>query len=740
MLLMRSGDNVSAVGEFEQALPLLDAAPPVERARLYLNRGIMHIQAGDLVSSRSDLERSVELGREYDLKVLLAKAAHNLGYLQLLTGDLVGALVSMDEAWPILAPLSPAMQAMAAQDRAEVLLAAGQVADAAEALRAASAAFGSRRLRQRQAQAELVLARLLLMSDEGTVARRVARQASRRFRRRGSEVWALRADLVALAAELASGRRTLDAETRAEDLAVALGVHGLRDDARLATVLTARAALRSGDIDGASQRLRRVRLPASAPAATGLMARQVRAELAHRQGRRGTALRHVREGLDDLHAWQSSFGSLDLQTSLVGHGQSLARLGLSLAMEDGRPKVVFELTERARALASRIAPVRPPADPTAAAALAELRRLQVELSQGDSGTAADLTRRTDRLREEIRQRSWYGAGADLVVEPATLDEVGEALAARQGALVSYVVVGDAIRAVVVTEQAATVHELSGLRHVRELLDGLPADLDVAASQLPQHMRTVVLAGLRQRLARLAEALWQPLAAAVADRPAVVVPPAALVGVPWSMLPGVGARPLTIARSASSWLRTRDRATPSRAGLVSGPDVPRAEEEVLQAAKAWEDVRVLTGPQAVATEVSGLAADVDVLHVASHGRHAADNPLFSGLDLVDGPWFGYDIDRLPQVPSTVVLSACELGRSVGRWGAETIGMTVAWLHAGTACVIASPARVDDDVACDVLARTHEGLATGQPPAVALAEARSATGLDAVVPFLCFGAGW
>jgi CHAT domain-containing protein len=88
----------------------------------------------------------------------------------------------------------------------------------------------------------------------------------------------------------------------------------------------------------------------------------------------------------------------------------------------------------------------------------------------------------------------------------------------------------------------------------------------------------------------------------------------------------------------------------------------------------------------------------------------------------------------------VLSACELGRSAVRWGAETIGMTVAWLHAGTSCVIASPARVDDDVACEVLARTHEGLAIEQPPSVALAAARAETDPDAVVPFVCFGAGW
>jgi tetratricopeptide (TPR) repeat protein len=435
MLLMRSGENAAAVIEFDRALPLLESAPVVEQARLHLNRGIMHLQAGDLARSLRDLTNCVGLGQTHGLEVLRAKAQHNLGYVYLLSGDLIGALVSMDAAWPTLAPLSPAMHAMATQDRAEVLLAAGQVADAAAALRAASVAFGSRRLRQRQGQAELVLARLLLMSDETADARRVARQASRRFRRRGSEVWALRADLVAQAAELAGRRGSRDAEDRAAGLADALAEHGLRDDARLASLLAAQAALRTGDLVSAQDRLRKLRLPASAPPSTRLLHRQARAELAVEQRRRGAALRHAREGLDDLHAWQSSFGSLDLQTSLFGHGQSLARLGLSLAVEDGRPAVVFEWFERARALASRVAPVRPPADSTAAAALTELRRLQVELRQAE-GPTTELTRRATKLREQIRQRSWYGAGADLVVEPASLDEVRDVLAARHGALIS----------------------------------------------------------------------------------------------------------------------------------------------------------------------------------------------------------------------------------------------------------------------------------------------------------------
>jgi CHAT domain-containing protein len=168
-------------------------------------------------------------------------------------------------------------------------------------------------------------------------------------------------------------------------------------------------------------------------------------------------------------------------------------------------------------------------------------------------------------------------------------------------------------------------------------------------------------------------------------------------------------------------------------------VDRAAEEVRRASQAWAGARRLVGEDAVAPDVSRMAEGVDVFHVAAHGRHSADNPLFSGVELIDGPWFGYDIDQLSSIPGTVVLSACEVGRSSVRWGEETIGMTVAWLHAGARCVLASPALVNDDAACEVLAGTHERLAAGQPPSVALADATDAASLGAPAPFICFGSG-
>ena len=259
----------------------------------------------------------------------------------------------------------------------------------------------------------------------------------------------------------------------------------------------------------------------------------------------------------------------------------------------------------------------------------------------------------------------------------------------------------------------------------------------AVSDLPPAIRDGVTRGLAARLEALAGVLVAPVQRLLGDRRLVVVPAGRLAGVPWSMLPGLIGRPVTVARSASLWADA-PAATPwATAGLVAGPGVPRAEQEVCEGAAAWgARAEVLTGAAAQAEAVARLTAEVDVLHVAAHGHHADEHPLFSGLELVDGTWFGYDVELLPRLPSLVVLSACEVGRSTVRWAEELVGMTVAWQHAGARCVIAAPAAVNDELAGATLPGLHRGLAAGRAPADVLAELAPAEGL----PLTCFGAGW
>jgi tetratricopeptide (TPR) repeat protein len=736
----RAGNGAEALAEFGRALTLLDASPE-PRATALLNRGNVHLLRRDLPRALADFSASQRTAAAAGLEVIRAKAEHNLGYTSMLRGDITVALRHMDHARETLESLSAVYLAVCNQERAEVLVAAGMVSEAGSAFRTAARAYGSHGLKQRQGEAELVLARLLLRTDPRE-AGRVARRAAARFRSRGSESWALRADLVAASSAVAIGRWSTGA-AGLDRLAADLVAHGLRHDAKMAALQAVQVDVRAGRLADASQRLRRVRVTGEDPLATRLLAREARARLARVRGDRSTAMRQVRRGLSDLHQWQSSFGSLDLQSSLVGHGRTLALEGLGLAVEDGRPTVVFEWAERARALAGRVTPLRPPTDPETADTLAELRRLQSEIDDAEASGVLPrtLTAHANRLRDQIRQRDWYGEGSGVVVEPAALDQAVAALEGSDGAIVSYLVVGDHAYCLVVTAGHPVFRSLGPFSRVRAFLDGMQADLDLAAAALPGAMRAAIRDSLDHRLRRLAEVLVTPLDESLPDGPVVVVPSGLLAGVPWSLLPGFSARPLTVPRSATSWLGSHGRPfSHRRAGFVAGPRVDRAHEEVTRASSAWSRAEVLVGDDARSGPVRSLASSVDVFHAAAHGRHSADNPLFSGLELADGAWFGYDIDQLDAIPSTVLLSACEVGRSSVRWGEETIGMTVAWLHAGARCVIASPALVSDDVACEVLGATHQRLTAGVPPAVALCEATARANSDGPSPFICFGTGW
>ena len=84
----------------------------------------------------------------------------------------------------------------------------------------------------------------------------------------------------------------------------------------------------------------------------------------------------------------------------------------------------------------------------------------------------------------------------------------------------------------------------------------------------------------------------------------------------------------------------------------------------------------------------------LVHVAAHGRHQRESPLFSSIRLADGPVVGYDLDRVPDPPQQVVLSACDLGQATVRPGDEALGLTRALLHSGTSTVISGVAKVSD----------------------------------------------
>ncbi|MFC7503177.1 CHAT domain-containing protein, partial [Nocardioides sp. GCM10030258] len=92
---------------------------------------------------------------------------------------------------------------------------------------------------------------------------------------------------------------------------------------------------------------------------------------------------------------------------------------------------------------------------------------------------------------------------------------------------------------------------------------------------------------------------------------------------------------------------------------------------------------------------------DLVHLAAHGRFRADSPLFSALDLADGPLTVHDLERLQRAPYRVVLSACESGVLAPVGAEELLGLAAALFSLGTAGLVSSVAEVNDTATADLM---------------------------------------
>ncbi|GAA1860944.1 CHAT domain-containing protein [Microbacterium koreense] len=741
-LELERGALASAVDWLTQGIEGLAGADgqAVRSANVRMNRSIALMQQGALDAAVADLQWAEAVFRSEGRHVEASLTVHNRGYVAMLAGDLVEALRVMGSVREPIDDTSDVWAGINELDHAEVLREAGLVTEAERSLEAVARTFGRARAPGERARAEYQLARSLLNHDPARAAE-VAAASARRYRRLGSDAWAARAEGLHLRARLARGRIDRSGarptagrrppRTLVDEVVRRLRRIGFDHDAtalRLAQVL--------GDVrrDGSSPS-RAPRVGPEAPLEVQVLAHEVAAERARAAGREHQARRRAAAGIDLLERSLQRGASLEQQGPIGMQGLGLIGIGLTSAVTSRDPAVVFEWSERSRHLNAQVVPLRPPRDPEVAAHLAEIRRLRL----ADPGSDAAADARAASLLDRARAQLWAGAASDDTHARVGLDHARERLADGD-ALFCYVFDGKRLVALVVTATSVRLVDLDWAR-VSALLDGLRADLDVSASVRNAPMARIVQESLSERLADLSRALVEPLAASVPGVGRIVVTvPGVLAGLPWAMLPALRGVPLTIASSVSRWVADTSvpRAHPLRAAFAAGPYVARAGEEVTRGAAAWKRPITLRGDTATVAAVTDAASRSDVLHVAAHGRHAADNPLFSGIELADGTLFGYDVDLIPDVPTTVILSACEVGRSSVRWGEEAVGMTRVWLHAGARCVMAAPVVVADDAACELLSAVHAGLAAGDAPANALARAQESTGI--VAPFHAHGDGF
>lgn len=747
LALLRTGRDSQALPLFDQAVVLLHGYPDAaDLARALLNRGFLHLGRADLRRARADLRWCERIGTERGLELIAAKAVHNLGYCELLAGDIPVALAMFKAAADVYDQRAPGNLPVLAMDKARALLAAGLADDAASELDAAIVAFRRQGLDQDHAEAELARSQAALAAGDLRSARKWAAAAQRHFHRRGNETSACLAELTRLRARSTSPRRGTALADDALALAGQLQRFGLGEDADLAQLIAARGLIASGRTAEAGDRIAAIRRRGAALSLdVSLMRRLARSELAERQGQPGKALGELRAGLALVHARRGTLGSVDLQTGTAALGADLAAAGLRLALERGSAPEVFAWLERSRAQAFRVSPVRPPADERAAAVLAELRQLGRLIREAElSGRrdAAAIARRTD-LRREVRERSWEISGAGESKAQAGLAEVSAALQESGQTLIAVLAHGPRMHAVLLGNGSARMVRLGDYAAAAEAAARLTADLDsLAGRRLPARLESVIKESIRAQTEVLTAEVTAPLRPWTDDGGVVIVPAGALASVPWSLVPDLRGKPVTVCPSATAWLGARRRdpaAARARAAppfVAAGPDLEHAAAEVTEIASIYPGCEPLRGGQATVSAALRALDGAWLAHLAAHGHHERENVLFSSLDLADGPLMAYDLQQLATAPYHVVLSACDIGRIVVRPGEEVLGFTAALLYVGTATVISAVSRVADHAALSVMTAYHHELRHGARPAEALATAAQA---EPFSPFVCFGSG-
>lgn len=748
MIVHQTGRLDAALADYNAALPALRRADDRMWVwRVLSNRGILYGQRFQFGNALADLHEAARLADHLGLGTSAAFTQQNLGWVNTLAGDLPQALRNLDEAEQRLRTLNAQLGAVL-RDRTELLLSMYLAAEARAAAENAATELRRERRLSTVPEVRMLHSRAALLDDDPAAALAQATQAVREFERQSRPGWAALARLAVLTARLAGPHRSRVTVRDATRVADALDRTQWAGSAAEARVAAGQVALERGRIAEAQAHFGRVdRERRRGPAATRARAWYATALLRLSGGNSGGAVRAVRTGLRIVDEHRATLGATDVLAHTAAQRTELAQLGLRIAMNHGNPRTVFEWAERGRASLFLIRPVRPPDDPTLAATLAELRLAVTEVSEqrGAGGNPTRALARQIALERQIRDYCRRQTGPSELSDPTPLATLIGQLG--RAALLEFVELDGELSVVALIGGRARLHHLGPAEAVHDLLDRVAFALHRLARQRSGAAgRAAAVAMLRDAAARLDTLLLSEVHEALGHAPIVLVPTGKLQSLPWSILPTCAGRPVTVAPSATSWHLARTRAYRATGGVavVAGPQLPGARSEAESVAAIYSAKPLVDG-SATAEATAAALTEADLAHLAMHGRLSPDNPLFSSLQLADGPLMVYDLEQLPRVPSTVVLAACDSGRHVVYAGDELLGLAATFLAKGAQQLVASVVPVPDAATAPLMVEFHQRLAAGLAPAAALAEAQVKVGaaggaeLAAAAGFVCVGAG-
>jgi CHAT domain-containing protein len=181
----------------------------------------------------------------------------------------------------------------------------------------------------------------------------------------------------------------------------------------------------------------------------------------------------------------------------------------------------------------------------------------------------------------------------------------------------------------------------------------------------------------------------------------------------------GTAPTQVAMKATEDLLLSDTL---RSGLEGVQPLPYSAGEVQTISRLYPQSVCKIGAEATKAYLKDHATGNRYLHLSTHGYLDSNQPMYSGLLFSDGMLQTYEIFNMDIDAELTVLSACQTGLGELKAGEGLVGLTRAFMYAGSPSVLVSLWPVSDLSTADFMKRFYRNLNKGITKAEALRETK------------------
>jgi CHAT domain-containing protein/Tfp pilus assembly protein PilF len=473
------------------------------------------------------------------------------------------------------------------------------------------------------------------------------------------------------------------------------------------------------------------------PAGIGSANRNI-GDVLWRTGKPDEAIPHYQRAIQQIESIRSVLQAQDFRQSYF-EGQLRAYVSMIDALFLlGKAQEAFNYSERARSrvfldvLGSRVQLAR-----VKSGALEQERALQERIAglkvrltgEGDEEGGIDRHRLARELREaekaytafleKIRKQDKEQASL-MTVEPLGLKEVQE-LINPGTSLLEYFVTGKEVFAWVIEREKLRFQRVE---LPKEELSGLVKTLRESIFTLGERDKFHEASGV------LYKQLIEPLLPHITGKELIIVPHDVLHYLPFHALVGPDGHYLIekyavyylSSASLLQFVKEKRRAGGEKVLAFGNPDLGDPEKNLEFAELEAEEVKnvypqstVYVKKDATEEKSKSLSPTHDILHFATHAQLDEDDPLSSAVllareDKEDGRLEVREIFGMDLKAKLVVLSGCDTGLGKLSTGDELVGLTRAFIYAGTPSVVASLWSVDDSSTAHLMASFYRNLKT------------------------------